>query len=190
MNQEEKKAEKTGNTYVKEEEYPVTPKEILITEKAAEEKPGDLYDLYGMATDVHSRYSEMTKDYTLGRYNTTIINEKFPKFLRKQFKMARLIEPIMVPEEKKLIRKYWYLGEETAKAMAKEIILIATKHYEAVKKNLLAEADEMVIITRTGKGQVIDSMLTHGKSREEIEGYEEAQRRGNILEKLKEKQKR
>lgn len=166
-------------TYKIEYEFPKKPetvKEEIITENSL----GDIFDVYGMASNVHSKKSGMTRDYTLAKYDTEIINTKFPKFIREQRKIVRILKSFMIIPREMLEKVY---NKETATY----INMIMKKNYEEIEGLLIGEIDEMVIISRAGRGEVIKAMLMHGKNREEQEEYEQEVEGKKTIDKLKEK---
>lgn len=152
----------------------------LEVQEEKEAPLGDAYDLYGMLTAVHSRKTDMTRDYTLARYNSTIINEKFPKFIREQRKIVRILESFMVVPMATLLKRY-------TPQYAKKAHAAMRKSFHDVQGLLLGELDEMVIISRAGKGEPLKAGLLHGRSREEVDEYNEAVENSGTKGKLTEK---
>ena len=103
---------------------------------------GDLFDVYSKASGVHSKISDMSEDYTLTRYNLDIYNQKFPKFVREQRKVLRIVKSFIIIPFDKLENKY---GTEIA-IMVHNIL---EKEYKIVEDLLLGELDECVIMART-----------------------------------------
>lgn len=162
--------------YEMDYEAPVpTYDEEEVPEERREHPLGDVYDVYGMASNVHSRKTDMTRDYTLAKYNSELINGKFPKFIREQRKVIRILKSYMLVPKEVLIKRGFHPGyiERALRAMKKS--------YADCEALLLGELDEMVIISRAGKGEVIKAMLMHGKTREEQNEYNLAVEQGETL---------
>lgn len=150
-------------------------------QRTSEQPLGDIYDIYGMASNVHSKHSTMSRDYTLARYNSEVINAKLPKFIREQRKIVRILESFLIIPLDTLQRRYG----ESAVGIRKHLLQV----YDDIEKLLLGELDEMVIISRAGKGNVIEAMLKHGKTKEVQEEYERSLESEGVMNKLKEEKK-
>lgn len=173
------------NEYEEEETQTYTP--TPITTKTEDNKKrdlplGDAFDLYGMASAVHSQTTDMTRDYTLAKLDSDIINNKFAKFIREQRKTIRVIKSFLLIPKQKLTQRY---GNQKATQIHQRL----KEDYEQIQTILLGELDEMVILSRAGKGQVTTAMLTHGRSKEERDEYDQQLKDQGIREKLTEKKK-
>lgn len=176
--------EEEERVYEMEYEFPERPDHMKEKEEDIEiDQPlGDVYDVYGMASSVHSRMTSMTRDYTLAKYNSGIINEKFPKFIREQRKVVRILQSFMVVPKMVLAKRF-------NKDYAEYAHKLMLKSFSDIQKLLLGEIDEMVIISRAGKGEVIKAMLMHGKTKEEQQEYEQTVDSDTVLGRLKERSK-
>lgn len=151
--------------------------------RAKSEQPlGDVYDVYGMVSRVHSQQTSMTRDYTLAQYTSEVINAKFPKFVREQRKTLRVVKSFMLVSEERLAKRY-------NEKYAKKCIKVLQKIYDDIEELLLGEIDEMVIISRAGKGEVTKAMLLHSRTKEEREEYEQNLGGNGMKDKLMEKSK-
>lgn len=122
--------------------------------------------MYSKTIKVHSKNSDMTEDYTLTRYNHDIYNDKIPKFIREQKKIIRIIKTFLTIPKGQLYKTF----KNTKKVEQAEQEL--NKEYEMIRILLQAELDEMVIMGRTPKGEVIRAFLVKGFSPDEKEEYE------------------
>lgn len=116
----------------------------------------DIYDIYNKSATVHSNMTDMTDDYTLSRYDFDIYQNPLPKFIREQRKVLRVIETYMLIPQIEL-KKLNYSDleiEKIQKALLAEFIII--------KKLIIGELDEMVIMARSQKGEVINAFLNVG----------------------------
>lgn len=163
-------------------EYEDTGRKLM---KRPTEIIGDVFDMYGMASEVHSDLTTMTRDYVLAKYTSEVINAKFPKFVREQRKVVRILKSVIIPPTYVLQQKYKY--EKNPKEKAKQVQKAVKKIYRDIEKLLIGEVDEMVIISRADRGQVISSMLKHGKTKEELDEMESEMRPDNIKTRLTEK---
>lgn len=169
--------------YETDYDFPETPKDLQGNTTDEQDKRTaltDQYDLMQLASNVHSKNTSMSTDYTLTRYNTEIINAKFPKFVRNQRKAVRILESFMIPTKQELLRRY---TPETVE----KILLQARQDYKSVEGLLLGEVDEMVIIARSGKGEVIESILHHGSNVEDIEEMKLRMKDDTVKSKLQER---
>lgn len=155
--------------------------EVKDLDKRKEQPLGDVYDIYGMVSDVHSKITDMSRDYVLANYTSEIINSKFPKFVREQRKTLRIIKSFLEVPEVELEKRY---NSDYVKTIKTNIHSI----YLDIKSLLLGELDEMTIMSRAGKGKVTDAMLLHGRGREEREEFEREYSEG-VKERLMEKSK-
>lgn len=139
---------------------------LAYKEKKKEENKepmGDVYDVYGKAVGVHSKVSDMTEDYTLTRYDKDIYLEKFPRFIREQRKLLRIMKTyIIIPLE---VLKSHYNSEEKARRVHEGL----KREYEVIQELIIGELDECVIMGRTPRGEVINAFLKHGLQQEERE---------------------
>lgn len=146
-----------------------------------EQPMGDVYDVYAKAVGVHSKISEMTEDYTLTRYDHDVYNQKFPKFIREQRKLLRIIKSyIIIPLN--LLKKH-YNNEEITKTIYKGLV----REYKIIEELIIGELDECVIMGRTPNGEVIKAFLLHGLNPEIREEHDIETSRPTIKEKLKER---
>lgn len=171
--------------YQIENEFPARPdnEDEAIQQDLERSTPlGDMYDVYGMASNVHSKITDMTRDYTLGKYNTEIINAKFPKFIREQRKVVRIMKSFMLPTMASLLKRFPNMTLDEVKSL----VLAMKQNYMDVERLLLGELDEMVIISRAGKGEVLTAMLVGHKDKEERAEYEQ-QMADSLKDKLTQK---
>lgn len=151
-------------------------------EQNIQEQPmGDVYDVYAKAVGVHSKLSGMTEDYTLTRYNIDIYNQKFPKFVREQRKVLRIIKSFLIIPLSRL--KILYNTEDQAKRVYAQLV----REYKIVEELLLGELDECVIMARTPEGDVIKAFLQHGLNPENRDSYDIETEQPNIKRKLNER---
>lgn len=143
----------------------------------------DMYDLYGKASTVHSKHSRMTEDYTLTNYHIDMYNEKLPKFIREQRKLLRIIKNYMIPSKEKL--RELYNDEIKIEYIIKKI----TEQYLLIEELLLGELDEVVIMGRSPKGEVIGAFLKHGLNDDLRDGLNAEMKQSDMIERLKEKEK-
>lgn len=136
-------------------------------QKEKEGEPmGDVYDVYQKAVAVHSTISGMTEDYTLTRYNQDVYNQKFPKFIREQRKLLRIIKSYIIIPLPKLRR--FYNTEEKAKEVYRGLV----EEFKIIEELLIGELDECVIMGRTPQGEVINAFLKHGLQPESRDTYD------------------
>lgn len=159
---------------------------------------GDLYDIYGSATDIGSKNTDMTADYTKTRYDVDITQYKLPRFVREQLKILRITKDFLIPTKQMLEKlnngRRFSLIEPETENEHNEIISGTDKMINEIKNEFLViqsllggEIDELVIMSRTPKGQVIDAMLKLGldsNSRDEINN-----KAAGLGDKLNEKKK-
>lgn len=166
--------------YDKDEPKEPKEEENIGTEKT-DDPLGDVFDVYGMVSNVHSKITSMTRDYVLAQYTSEVINAKFPKFVREQRKTLRVVKSFLIIPLIELKNKF---NEQYAIRVYNSIL----KVYTDIEELLLGELDEMVIISRAGKGEVTRAMLLHGRTREEREEFDNEGKTG-VKEKLLEKSK-
>lgn len=179
---------KTVQEYILDEdqEEQIAYKEMQLQEEEKENEKdtqpmGDVYDVYAKAVGVHSKISGMTEDYTLTRYNIDIYNSKFPKFVREQRKVLRIIKSFLIIPLSEL--KKFYNTEKQAKTVYAKLV----REYKIVEELLIGELDECVIMGRTPQGEVINAFLQHGLQPENREAYEAEIEQPTIKSKLKER---
>lgn len=127
----------------------------------------DSIGVYNTASNVHSKSTSMTRDYTLARYNSTIVNDKLPKFLREQRKVLRVIKSYLIVNIITLKKRY---NQNMAILIQNEL----KKIYAEIDNLIIGESDELVIMSRAGKGHVIDSMLKVNLGEKEREEYDKS----------------
>lgn len=173
----------TPQKYELDEGPPQQTKSEIELEKPTtkEEAMADVYDVYNMVSGVHSKITNMTRDYTLAKLNSDLVNGKFPKFIREQRKTLRIIKSFLIIPEEELCKRY---DREVAKAIRKQII----EEYRHIQEILLGELDEMVILSRAGKGEITTGMLMHGRGKDEREDFQKELGNQGMKEKLLEKQ--
>jgi len=137
-----------------------------------------IYDLYHMATDVHSSIDNVTRDFTLGNYTADVMNETFPKFVREQLKLISVMESYIVIPLHKLKQRY---NDEKKAIIKHETLKIIGKR---IRLYFLGELYSAIIMSRSMKGEVIKAILLHGKGPEEQQQYEENQQNRSMWEKL------
>lgn len=120
-----------------------------------EEIISDQFDLFSLATRVHSDISSMSKDYTLANYNSQILNAKLPKYIREQRKALRIIKTYLEIPIERLEKRY---DKEEAKLILKQL----QETFKRIERLLIGELDEIVIMTRAEGGKVINAILQHG----------------------------
>lgn len=147
------------------------------------EPMGDVYDVYNMVSNVHSNISEMNKDYVLAQYTSDVINNKFPKFVREQRKILRIIKSYLIIPDSILQERF------NNNDVINEVKIKLMSSFIEIEKLLLGEVEEMVIMSRAGKGEVTRAMLLHGRTKEEREEFDEGEFK-STMNKLMEKKKK
>jgi hypothetical protein len=148
-----------------DEQEPKEVKEKDIIDVPKDDPLGDVYDVYGMVSNVHSKITGMTRDYVLAQYTSEVINSKFPKFVREQRKTLRVVKSFLIVPLEELKNRY-------EPVYAEKVYRLIWKIYKDIEELLLGEIDEMVIISRAGKGEVTKAMLLHGRTKEEREEFD------------------
>lgn len=129
----------------------------------------DVYDLYDLASQVHSNAPHITRDFTLGKLNSDIIHAKLPKFIREQLKTILIIRDYIEPSHDELSLYYPNNTKEEITQKLLKIRIVADK----TERLLLSEVYTMVITSRSAKGDVIHSILTHGRTKQETAEFED-----------------
>lgn len=169
-----------ADVYEPEEDYDDTNLEEELETSARirkrEQSIGDVYDLYDMATNVHSPVPEITRDFTLSHLSENVIHHKLAKFIREQIKTMRVFKSFLLIPEAALTERYLhrYDSKEEAQAKAKEVYTDIQAVTEDISGLVLSEIYTMVIMSRSLKGEIIKAMLTQGRTREEVMEFEEA----------------
>lgn len=150
-------------------------------EEKNEQPMGDVYDVYAKAVGVHSKLSKMSEDYVLTRYNIDVYNQKFPKFIREQRKLLRIIKSyIIIPLS---ILKAYYNTDEKAKEVHKGL----QREYNLIEELIIGELDECVIMGRTPQGEVIKAFLQHGLNEGSREIYDVETENPSMGKKIRER---
>jgi hypothetical protein len=110
-----------------------------------------------MVSKVHSPVPEITRDFTLANLIDTVINEKLPKFIREQMKTISIASDYLRVSDDILAERF---DEDEIKYIKEGV----EKNLESVRKLLLNEIYNMVVMSRSAKGQIIDAMLDHGRN--------------------------
>lgn len=120
---------------------------------------GDSYDLYNLATKVHSPMPEFNRDFTLASFETEVLTNKLTRFITEQMKVVRSIELFLIPQKDVLEKRF---GKEKAMKMYNHCIMNAYK----IKRLLLAEIYSNTILSRSMKGnaKLIDGIIEHGRA--------------------------
>lgn len=162
--------------------------DIDRAESHANRALSDVYDFYDLMTSVHSPVSDVTRDFTLSKYDGNIIHNKFAKFIREQLKVIRIIEDYLIIPLEVLETKY---QPEFAKKIYDGLLYDS----QSIKNLLLSEIYVMIIMARAEKGEVRDAMLVHGKTPQELEkmehmSNEQEDNRGGIFDRRSRDKKR
>lgn len=142
---------------------------------------GDSFDLYALASEVHSPVSELTRDFTLGQLNGEFLSGKFPKFIREQLKVIRIVQDFLNIPKYKLMERY--NNEE----FVDNLRLCIEHNVNKIRDLMLMEIYSMVVLSRSD-GQILKAILTHGRTSEEVDSLDDPRRR-TVQQKLMENSK-
>lgn len=184
MRIETKELQQTEETEEKQI-YKIDPREIRPIETENKQPLGDSYDVYDMASSIHLKGFDMSRDFVLANYSAEVISAKLPKFIREQIKTLKIIDIYLNISKERLKEKY------NNKEKVNEISKRLRELTESIRNIIMSEIYSMVIMTRGLKGEVIKAVLRHGMTENQRTDYDEdVEKEGmTIKEKLSEKRK-
>lgn len=152
----------TQQTYVDDSEINIPQSRSSNRYEDKEDKIpfSDIFDIYHKASSVHSRLSDMNEDYTLSRYDVDVYNNPIPKFIREQRKLLRIIKTFVCIPQATLMKVY--NDEKKVEAISKGL----AKEFAIIEEIMICELDEVAIMARSMKGEVITAFLQVGATPE------------------------
>lgn len=126
-----------------------------MEDKKDQQQLDSIYDLYALVTDTYSSNSLITRDFTLGKLQENLLQNKIVKFIVEQLKTIEITKDFLIIPKEKLNQIY---TPETTKKIYDLIKIRADK----TSKALMGEIESMIILSR-GEGEILKSILEHGK---------------------------
>ena len=120
---------------------------------------GDVFDVFNMVSEVHSKMPEMNRDFTLANYgNSKVIDEKLPRFIREQMAVTRIVGDYLLLSMDKLKKHYPNRSEEELIRLLGELDRVV----KMTQATLLQEINMLTIMSRNPNGEILAGALQLG----------------------------